>query len=357
MSKETALKSAEAFITRLDAQKRKIAPFVCFYGGEPLIRFGLVKNIVAFFEERFSGNPQYFVNTNGTYLTREKFNFLRDNRFMVRVSLDGPKEIHDRNRKDLFGEGTFDGVIKNLTELRKFDERYFRDYVSLSFVVSDPKEIPLLNSFFSSNFVVRDIPKICAQISCKLLKNPELSKPFSERDLQIVGGDYTKFVSSVETSSSIDHPFNFWWAKYLINIHRRPLTNLSDEIISPNLCIPGAHRLVVHPDGHYGFCIQGADTFNIGDVRRGIDYEEVYKLIQKTESMLSQRCPSCWCARLCPVCPAKFASGTNLSHSLLDSICLDIRRHIERSFEYFIRISRDHPEAMDKIVSSEEKRD
>jgi uncharacterized protein len=55
---------------------------------------------------------QHTIQTNGILLDREWCEFLRENRFLVGISLDGPRELHDAYRRDKGGHGTFDRVVK-----------------------------------------------------------------------------------------------------------------------------------------------------------------------------------------------------------------------------------------------------
>jgi uncharacterized protein len=79
------------------------------------------------------------LQTNGTLLTAEWCQFLKKNNFMVGISLDGPKEIHDRYRRDRKGNGTFDQVIRGLKLLQKHKV----DYNVLACVARDTAKRPV----------------------------------------------------------------------------------------------------------------------------------------------------------------------------------------------------------------------
>lgn len=64
------------------------------------------------------------LQTNGTLLTDEWCAFLKKHHFMVGISIDGPREIHDRYRRDPKGNGTFDRVIQGLRLLQKHKVEY-----------------------------------------------------------------------------------------------------------------------------------------------------------------------------------------------------------------------------------------
>ena len=91
-----------------------------WHGGEPLL-LGLDFYRKALeFEKKYADGKRVFntIQTNGTLLTQEWAAFFKANGFLVGISLDGPKDIHDRYRKDKGGFPTFDRVMKGLEILR-----------------------------------------------------------------------------------------------------------------------------------------------------------------------------------------------------------------------------------------------
>ena len=125
MPLDTAKKAVRQFIAH-----RPKDIYISFYGGEPLLEFDLIKEVVFFSEAlaRDDGKDVKFsMTTNGTLLTDEIIHFLVEHRFSVVVSLDGGKETHDRYRifksKGPRGErhGSYDVVVKNM---KRFVELY-----------------------------------------------------------------------------------------------------------------------------------------------------------------------------------------------------------------------------------------
>jgi uncharacterized protein len=93
-------------------------------GGEPtLLGLGFFEEIVAL-QRKYARAGQRIENdlqTNGTFLDEDWARFLKEHRFLVGLSIDGPKEIHDRFRIDKHGEPTFDKVLAAAGLLRRFD--------------------------------------------------------------------------------------------------------------------------------------------------------------------------------------------------------------------------------------------
>ena len=112
-------------ISYITSQPTPVVEFV-WQGGEPtLLGLGFFKRVVElqrpFAKQKTIKNS---LQTNGMLLTDEWCSFLRKNQFMVGISIDGPKEIHDRYRRDRSGKGTFNQVMRGLRLLQKHEVEY-----------------------------------------------------------------------------------------------------------------------------------------------------------------------------------------------------------------------------------------
>ncbi len=88
----------------------------CWHGGEPLLAgIDFYERAVAL-QNRYRGNKQIenSLQTNGLLINPDWCDFFRDNNFLIGLSLDGPKEIHDAYRKDRGGNPTFDRAMRGL---------------------------------------------------------------------------------------------------------------------------------------------------------------------------------------------------------------------------------------------------
>ncbi|RJP22021.1 MAG: radical SAM protein [Deltaproteobacteria bacterium] len=94
---------------------RKVS--VTFFGGEPLLRFPLIRTAVGEARKMASERGKeisFSITTNGTLLTREIAGFLTENGISVCLSVDGPTEIHDRNRPYPSGKGSYADVARGI---------------------------------------------------------------------------------------------------------------------------------------------------------------------------------------------------------------------------------------------------
>lgn len=103
-------------------------PEVCFnwHGGEPLLAgLDFYKKAIEFQKKYSNGKTVHnTIQTNATLINPEWASFFRENNFLVGVSIDGPKEIHDRYRKDKGRKPSFDRVIAGIECLYKRNVEY-----------------------------------------------------------------------------------------------------------------------------------------------------------------------------------------------------------------------------------------
>ena len=115
-----------AFINNyITSQPTPIVEFV-WQGGEPtLMGIDFFKQIIKL-QKPFAGQKTITnsLQTNGTLLTEKWCRFLKEHNFMVGISIDGPKEVHDRYRRDRKGNGSFDRVMRGLRLLQKYKVEY-----------------------------------------------------------------------------------------------------------------------------------------------------------------------------------------------------------------------------------------
>lgn len=91
-----------------------------FFGGEPLLYFNIIKKCVQYLSDVCKEfNISYIITTNGTLINREIATFFKKYDFSVFVSIDGDKEIHNSYRKNKYGIGSYNDVIKGVEFLKK----------------------------------------------------------------------------------------------------------------------------------------------------------------------------------------------------------------------------------------------
>ncbi|MEG2814511.1 MAG: 4Fe-4S cluster-binding domain-containing protein, partial [Oscillospiraceae bacterium] len=117
MEFETAKKAIDMLI-ELSEGRHNLE--VDFFGGEPLMNFGVVKQTVEYsrsLEEKYNKNFRFTITTNGILLDKDKQDFINKEMNNCVLSLDGRKEVNDNLRKRINGEGCYDSIVPRFQEL------------------------------------------------------------------------------------------------------------------------------------------------------------------------------------------------------------------------------------------------
>lgn len=305
MSRETAIRSLEYFSRHTrDAHRHDIT----FYGGEPLLEWDVIKELVGYVAQTVIPNCNLSVTTNGWFLDNDEIqDFLAQHEFSVLVSLDGPPEVHDKHRRTLGGQPTHEHVVRCLNRFRNRHPRYYDTHVGISTVITDPADIPRLRAYVADNewinielsrFGFKNTVHRTNRVPLRLPR--ELTSLYDEVFETAKQGRYN------DGSASRAARFAFEMIKNsILRIHRRGLKRIPDQVHPGGICIPGVRRVFVTPDGYFYPCErvnQRSIALCLGDLDRGLCPELIYKLITDFTSLAYEDCLKCWCLRFCGIC-------------------------------------------------------
>lgn len=140
----------ELIIARI-AETKSTQLCIDFHGGEPLVRFDLIEYCLSLCDELLKDkNITFTIQTNGTLINEKMCRVFKERNFVIGISLDGPKHIHDRNRKYATGKGSFKLVMNRIELLRKHQIPF-----SIISVVSKPEEMLETYNFFLEQKIKR----------------------------------------------------------------------------------------------------------------------------------------------------------------------------------------------------------
>jgi uncharacterized protein len=155
----SVMQNALNFLLAHSKKSRRI--HILFFGGEPLIASPLIKRAVAYLRDVLQGDPRELrlsICTNGTILNDEILSFLSENDFTVQFSLDGDREVHDRDRRFKTGQrGSFDTVIRNLMFIEQRNPDYYRRKVRIKGVIQSAEDQAPAKVF--QEYPVRELPR------------------------------------------------------------------------------------------------------------------------------------------------------------------------------------------------------
>lgn len=111
MDRETAFRAVD-FLLEHSGESQEVT--LTFFGGEPLLNFDVIQATVKYAREearKIGKVVDFSLTTNGTLLSEDRVRFFSDQRIGVTVSMDGPPEVHDRNRRLMGGQGSYRAVL------------------------------------------------------------------------------------------------------------------------------------------------------------------------------------------------------------------------------------------------------
>ncbi|NIM20555.1 MAG: radical SAM protein [Candidatus Latescibacteria bacterium] len=94
---------------------------VTFFGGEPLLAFDLMKEIVAYCHLEHKGKIKFRMSTNGTLLNQDTLAYLKEKEIYFVLSIDGSEEQHNKTRRYLCDTGSYRSAVRLLDEIFEFN--------------------------------------------------------------------------------------------------------------------------------------------------------------------------------------------------------------------------------------------
>jgi len=331
MSFETGKKAVDYFFDMNNGN-----PSIGFYGGEPLLRIDIIKKIVNYATTK-SKYCTFNMTTNGTLFTDEIIQFVVNNRISVLISLDGPKEFHDRYRIHKNGKGSHEKIIQNIKKIKKYSSTFFEDNVGFTPVLSPPYDFEAITKFFSGDFFNVNAKKNENKIIYSFVDTHETSffkdfklAEFENSKYRLMAELRHKYLNSLVNNCYNDltiekRLFN----KEFLRIDQRPTDIIGDNYPPQGTCIPGQRKLFVDVDGRLFMCERVDRNVIIGSVDKGLCYEKIYNFLTKYEKFFED-CKDCWAQRLCMKCYNSIKGGELLSIERKEQLCRNSLISIER---------------------------
>lgn len=294
-----------------------------FYGGEPLLAYSTIVQTVEYAEEIFAGKEiSYNITTNGTLLTDEIIDFLLEHDFYITFSLDGPKEVQDRNRVFRDGKGSYDTVINNIRKVfAKNPDAMKRS--SISMVIQPDQDYKELLTLFSEPALkeVNLIPAVVEEDSV----TKRLSKQY------ITAFNYDAFLALVDyfraEETQYDNPLQSSNIQgYDQNILKVKSTLLGPVSAPGGPCVPGKLKLFIDCFGNLYPCekVDEKIGMQIGSISDGFDLKRVSEILN-VGNLTPDLCKECWAFPLCTICAKRSTEDGALSASRRTQACSESR--------------------------------
>ena len=310
-------KRALDFLVENSGKRRNLE--VDFFGGEPLLNFGVVKDLVAYARsiEREKGkNFRFTLTTNGMLIDDDVIEFSNKEMSNVVLSLDGRKEIHDRFRVDYAGRGSFDTIVPKFQELVKSrgGKNY---YMRGTFTHANPDFLKDIEVMLDLGFRELSMePVVCAAGDPAELRG---------EDIEIVKDQYERLAELMLEKHREGDPFTFY--HYMIDLEGGPCIY---KRISG--CGSGTEYMAVTPTGELYPCHQivGEEKYKLGDIYEGVTNKCAQCEFAECNVYAREECRTCWARLYCSGgCAANAYHATGSVKGIYEKGCDLFKKRME----------------------------
>ncbi len=310
-------KRALDFLIENSGSRRNLE--VDFFGGEPLMNWQVVKDLVRYarsVEKERGKNFRFTLTTNGMLIDDDVIDFCNREMSNVVLSLDGRKEIHDALRVDHAGHGSYDRIVpkfKKLVEARGGTSYYMRG----TFTHRNP-------DFTKDVFHMADLgftelsmePVVCA---------PDDPAALAPEDIEIVKEQYEILAKDMLRRKAEGHPITFY--HYMIDLTGGPCIY---KRISG--CGSGTEYMAVTPWGDLYPCHQfvGEESYKLGDIWHGVTNKALREAFRACNAYARKECGDCWARLYCSGgCAANAYHASGSIQGVYEPGCELFRKRIE----------------------------
>ena len=292
---------------------------VDFFGGEPLMNWEVVKQLVAYARTQEEPNHKKFrftLTTNGMLIDDDVIDFANREMSNVVLSLDGRKEIHDRLRVDYAGNGSYDRIVPRFQKLvaSRGGKNY---YMRGTFTHANP-------DFTKDVFHMADLgftelsmePVVCA---------PGDPAALTPEDLEIVKEQYERLAKDMPRREKEGKPITFY--HYLLDLTGGPCVY---KRISG--CGSGTEYMAVTPWGDLYPCHQfvGEEKYKLGNIWDGVTNTALREDFRSCNAYARKECDDCWARLYCSGgCAANAYHATGSIRGVYEAGCERFKKRIE----------------------------
>ena len=279
-------KKALDFLVKNSGTRKNLE--VDFFGGEPLMNFEVVKQLVEYgrsLEEANNKKFRFTLTTNGVLLNDDIIEFANKEMANVVLSVDGRKEIHDMMRPTRNGKGSYDIIMPKFKQVAE-SRNQMNYYVRGTFTHNNLDFSKDVLSLADEGFEQISVEPVVAQ--------PTESYAIREEDLPQIFEEYDKLAAELVKRKKEGRGFNFF--HFMIDLNGGPCVykRLSG-------CGSGCEYLAVTPWGDFYPCHQfvGEEKFLMGNVDEGITKPEISEEFKSCNVYSKEKCKNCFAKFFC----------------------------------------------------------
>ena len=292
---------------------------VDFFGGEPLMNFDVVRQLVAYarsIEKEHGKHFRFTLTTNGLLIDDDVIDFANREMSNVVLSLDGRKEVHDRYRVDYAGNGSWERIVPKFQKLvaARGGKNY---YMRGTFTHQNPDFLADIRTMLDLGFTELSMePVVCA---------PGDPAELTPSDIEIVMQQYEELADLMLQRDREGRPFTFY--HYMIDLTGGPCIY---KRISG--CGSGTEYMAVTPWGDLYPCHQfvGEERYKLGNLWDGVTNTALREEFRACNAYARPECADCWARLYCSGgCAANAYHATGSIRGVYKPGCELFKKRIE----------------------------
>ena len=292
---------------------------VDFFGGEPLMNWDMIKELVAYarsLEPVHNKKFRFTLTTNGVLIDDDVIDFANKEMHNVVLSLDGRKEVHDHLRKDYSGNGSYDKIVPKFQEFvkRRGGKNYYMRGTFTHNNVDFTEDI-----FHMADLGFKELsmePVVCS---------PDDPYALTEEDLPKLFRQYEILAEEMIRRKKAGNGFTFY--HYMLDLTAGPCIY---KRISG--CGSGTEYMAVTPWGELFPCHQfvGEEKYSMGNIWDGVTHPEVRDEFKQCNAYARPECKDCWAKLYCSGgCAANAYHATGSIKGVYEYGCELFKKRIE----------------------------
>lgn len=335
---EMSFRTADEIIHFLfkNLKKNNINYEIRFFGGEPLLKFDIVKFITKEIR-KYNQDVLFKLSTNGTLLSKNVINFLKKYNFLIKISLDGNNIIHNSSRKFINGTGSYEHILKNISYLLKNYNKskiyagvtFTTRYLSFEDIISSIIEMGITNIKFQF------------AIDKNLVPNNHIMKMIKDNIYQLA--EYYLYLLLKKKLLVYLLPF----IGIIKQIHYRKQRKFG--------CGALISEISINHDGDIYPCNRfiKSKNFIIGDVVKGIKENIYINLLNKKFHISNfSDCSNCWLKNLCGgYCKYSNLYYNNNIFKPFLSICEIRKIYYKIGFWLYYKLKLNSPNVLERLIN------
>ena len=282
---------------------------IAFYGGEPLLHYDIIQYAIGKAQAIWGDQVSFSITTNATLLTTERIRWLIQHQVKLEISIDGAKQFHDQYRKDKKGNGSYDRMHDALAYIMGNYPDYQSNVKLLMTLVSLDNLVNIAEAWSNDAVLWGLSPSSITGLA------PNFARGVNRKSYDELRNQYLLFLDAYDQHRDwlvlkvfFDECLTYWVDRPIVE---------ADGAVPMSTCMPRNTKLFIDAEKHIAVCEKISDTFRIGRINTGVDWNKANEQVQAYYDKRVHRCAHCPAIRMCDLC----LTAVEFDDAQLDMLC------------------------------------